>query len=285
VLHKAGYTRFMLGDAEGAREYYHKLLKINPHDTIARYYLNQCRHSEAKGKPLFARWTIPYQVPFGEAFRRLNHINRALANEQDELARQWSGEAAFRDLIVWATTLSDVRVKRSMLSLIYTFGDRNSEHILRDFLLRTDQPDDLKRAVFGMLKNLGAKEPYKAYINGRWVNGRVSIVELDYKIPASYESVMQTLMQFMLGNCREECASEAARVFKRYIESLDQKFPRITVSQEISLAAALEYFGRKNCGEEVTQEEIAQVYRVTKQRLRNAIQKLEPFAALPEEPK
>lgn len=285
VLHKAAYTRFMLGDADGAREYYHKLLKIDPHDTIARYYLNQCRHSEAKGKPLFARWTIPYQVPFGEAFRRLNHINRALANEHDELTRQWSEDAAFRDLIVWAMTLSDVRVKRSMLSLVYSFGGRHGERVLREFLLRTDQPDDLKRAVFGMLKNLDAKEPYKAYINGRWVNGRVSMVELDYKIPASYESVMQTLMQFMLGNCREECASEAARVFKRYIESLERKFPRITVSQEVSLAAALEYLGRRNCGEEVTQEEIAQVYRVTKQRLRNAIQKLEPFAELPEEPK
>ena len=54
-------------------------------------------------------------------------------------------------------------------------------HVLRDFLLRTDQPDELKRAVFGMLKQLGAKEPYMAYLNGRWIKGRVSLLELDYK--------------------------------------------------------------------------------------------------------
>ena len=65
----------------------------------------------------------------------------------DELNCIWADDAAFRDLLIWAISLSDVRVKRSMLSLVFTFGDKNAEHILRDFLLRTDQPDELKRAV------------------------------------------------------------------------------------------------------------------------------------------
>lgn len=60
--------------------------------------------------------------------------------------------------------------------------------------------------------------------------------ELDYKMPASYEGVMQVLLQFMLGNCREECANEAARIFRRYIESLNRKFPRISASSWKSAA-------------------------------------------------
>ena len=283
VLHKTGYARFMLGDLGGAKACYQKLLRIDPHDTVAKYYLNQCKHADASQKNSAARWIIPYQVPFGEAFRRLNHINRLLAQPHEELYHTWAQDVGFRDLLVWATTLSDMRVKKSMLSLIFTFGDKFSERILREFLLRTDQPDELKRAAFGMLKHIGAKEPYQAYLNGRWISGRVNLLDLDYKMPPPYESVMQLLMQYMLGNCREECATEAANIFRRYVESLNRKFPRISAAQEISFAAALEYLGRKSCGETVTEEEIGEIYRVTKSRLRNAIVKLEPFVGAPEE--
>ena len=283
VLHKTGYARFLRGDAEGAKACYQKLLRIDPHDTVAKYYLNQCKHAESSQKAVSTRWIIPYQVPFSEAFRRLNHINRQLAQPHEELYHDWMEDTGFRDMLVWATTLSDMRVKKSMLSLIFTFGDKRSERILREFLLRTDQPDELKRAVFGMLKHLGAKEPYQAYLNGRWISGRVNLLDLDYKMPPPYESVMQLLMQYMLGNCREECATEAANIFRRYVESLNRKFPRISAAQEISFAAALEYLGRKSCGETVTQEEIGEIYRVTKPRLRNAILKLQPFAGEPEE--
>ena len=75
----------------------------------------------------------------------------------------------------------------------------------------------------------------------------------------------------------------AAAIFRRYIESLCQKFPRITGAQEISFAAALEDLGRKSCGETVTEEEIGEIYRVTKPRLKNAITKLQPFVGAPEE--
>ena len=282
VLHKLAYARFMQGDAEGAKVHYQKLLRIDPHDTVAKYYLNQCKHADGAGKRPNAKWIIPYQVPFSEAFRRLNHLNRVLALPGDELNHVWAEDGAFRDLLIWSISLSDLRVKRSMLSLVFTFADQNAQHVLRDFLLRTDQPDELKRAVFGMLKHMGAKEPYMAYLNGRWIKGRVSLLELDYKLPASYEGVMQLLMQFMLGNCREECATEAAHIFQRYVDSLDKKFPRISAAQEISFAAALEYLGRINCGESVTQDEIGDIYRVTKSRLRNALLKLEPFATKPE---
>ncbi len=282
ILHKLAYARFMQGDAEGAKTYYQKLLRIDPHDTVAKYYLNQCKHADSAGKRPNAKWIIPYQVPFSEAFRRLNHLNRVLALPHDELNHVWAEDGAFRDLLVWAISLSDLRVKRSMLSLVFTFADQNAQHILRDFLLRTDQPDELKRAVFGMLKHLEAKEPYMAYLNGRWIKGRVSLLELDYKLPASYEGVMQVLMQFMLGNCREECTTEAAHIFQRYVDSLNKKFPRISAEQEISFAAALEYLGRLSCGESVSQDEISDVYRVTKSRLRNALVKLEPFATKPE---
>ncbi len=35
VLHKLAYTKFMQGDAEAAKALYQKLLRIDPHDTVA----------------------------------------------------------------------------------------------------------------------------------------------------------------------------------------------------------------------------------------------------------
>ncbi len=32
----------MQGDSDGAKAFYQKLLRIDPHDTVAKYYLNQC---------------------------------------------------------------------------------------------------------------------------------------------------------------------------------------------------------------------------------------------------
>ena len=37
------------------------------------------KHADSAGKRPNAKWIIPYQVPFSEAFRRLNHLNRVLA--------------------------------------------------------------------------------------------------------------------------------------------------------------------------------------------------------------
>ena len=67
------------------------------------------------------------------------------------------------------------------------------------------------------------------------------------------------------------------------MESLNRKFPRISAAQEVSFAAALEYLGRISCGETVTEEEIGEIYRVTKPRLKNAIMKLQPFVGATEE--
>lgn len=123
VLHKTGYVKFMRGDAEGAR-LLSKPLRIDPHDTVARYYLSLCRHTDGSAKNVSARWMIPYQVPFGEAFRRLNHINRALTPPQEELFHTWTTDAYYRDLIVWAISLSDARVKRACFRWCLRSGTR-----------------------------------------------------------------------------------------------------------------------------------------------------------------
>lgn len=278
TLHRLGYCRYMQNDFDEAESCYKQLLKINPDDLVARYYLAQSRKTEIAYKQRRARWLIAYEVPFSEAFRRLNQLNHTLGTPSDELLATWRGDRHFRNLLQWALMLPDRRVKRSMLSLLYTFGDEPAERMLREFLLYTNQPDDMKRVVFGMLKHLDAKEPYMAYLNGRWIQGRVNMLTLPYQLPAAYETVVQMLLQYMVGARDEACVTAAAHIYQAYIESLDRSFPRMSQMQEVSFAAALEYLGCKACGVEVGMEEIVNAYRISNTRLRNALVKLEPFA-------
>ncbi|MEG1525396.1 MAG: tetratricopeptide repeat protein [Clostridia bacterium] len=278
ILHKMGYCCYMLGDTAGAQDCYRRILKIQPADTIAKYYLNQSKKTGLDEKIVRAHWMIPYQVPFSEAFRRLNQINKFLALPPDELLVLWQKDAHMQQLLQWALSLPEARVKKSMLSLLFSFGDERAQWMLRDYLLRTDQPDDLKRVVFGMLKRLSAPEPYMAYLNGQWIQGRVNMLEFPYKLPASYENVVQLLLQYMVGVREEDCVAAAAGIFHNYIESLQQEFPRISVTQELSLAAALEYLACKQCGVDISESEIEKAYRISSTRLHNALTKLGPFA-------
>lgn len=280
VLHKLGYCRFMLDDADGALECYKKLLRIDPDDTVAKYYFSVCKRNDSRKAGLASRWCIPYQVPFAEAFRRLNQINRYLSESHDAQKKLWETDAHFKNLILWALGLSENRAKNAMLALVFSYGDREAERVLRDFLLRTDQPDEAKRVVFGMLKRMHAKEPYLAYLNGDWISSRINMIEYPDRMPAAYESVIEQLIMNTAGLKNENCVSEAVAILKAYLDRWTDRVPRISRMQEISLAAGLEYLGCRAAGAEVSEEEICKKYRISPLRLHNAVNKL---TAPPEE--
>lgn len=273
VLHMTGYCKFMLGDAEGAQKGYKTLLFINPSDTVARYYLGVCKRGESAKPGLHAKWILPYQVPFAETFRRLNQINK-LISQDHEMHRLWAEDAHFRDLITWALELPEERAKRSMLTLVFTLGGRQAENVLRDFLLATAQPDDLKRVAFGLLKRLGAKEPYAAYLDGQWVSGKVSMIQMPEKLPPSYEAVMQNLMEAAGAAGDEACAAEALKLLYALGMKEEGQLPRISRMQEISFAAGLEYLAHERLGTVCDEAELIKRYRITPARLHNAVEKL-----------
>lgn len=277
TIHKLGYCNYMQGEFERASSCYRKLLMIDPTDTVAKYYLEQCRKAETQKHILPGKWQIPYQVPFSEAFRRLNAINRYLATPVEELGQIWKEDEEFRNLLHWALSLPEQRAKRNILSLIFLFQDTHAERLLREFLLRTDQPDEDKRIVFGMLKHMQAREPYMAYLGGQWIQGHVNMMMFPKKVPASYEGVMRQLLQSLGDVPNEECVAAALRIFTAYLDGMNGKYPRISIAQQSSYAAALEYLGAKECGDEITEESICKKYRISQTRLHNALSKMQPY--------
>ena len=276
VIHRTAYCRYMLGNAAGALSCYRKLLRINPNDTVAKYYFSVCKRNERDRHPAFSRWSVPYQVPFAETFRRLNYIKRCLEQEQEQLLAQWQNDINFRNIIVWALDLTEPKAKQSMLALLFSFGDKRAEYWLRDFILRTNQPDAIKHSVFGMLKKMGVPEPYVANIDGRWISGRVSMLDFTDGIPPVYADVIRVAVEQMSGVRSEESLEASIQVFQMYTDRLKGVFPRMNGQQAQALSAAIEFLGCTISGESVEEAEICKKYRVSATRLHNAIVRLRP---------
>jgi len=274
VLHRMGYCRFMLGDRNGARECYQKLLSIDSDDTVARYYLNTVKTTEPKEHGRY--FVLAYRVPVIEILQRFKRINALIVEPYETLQQLWREDRGTRNLLVWALSIPDMNSKLSVLRLIASMNDSDAERILRDFLLRIDQPDAIKREVLALLKRMQARDPFMAYLDGQWVQGSVNIFELPKKLPAAYEAILAYLAEQVTPEFSEACLGGIAKVIHQYIASFDGEFPRISANQEHSLAGALEFLGRKAGGETPDENDIAKRYKISLRRLRNAIQKIEP---------
>lgn len=273
VVHRMGYCRYMLGDIEGACDCYRRLLRINPDDTVAQYYLTACRKYDPKTH--LKHWLLPYRVPFVEMFRRFQQINAFFDKPHREQAELWREDRKTRNLLSWALTIPEQRSKVAIIRLIATMQDANAERVLRDFLLRTDQPDSIKREALAALKRMQAREPFMVFLEGRWVQGSVNVFELPAKLPAAYEGMLRHLAEHLLPDCTEARLAATAMLIHAYIGSFNGHFPRISANQQLSLAAALELLGRRSAGEKPDEAEIAHKYRVSLLRLHNAVKKVE----------
>ena len=275
VIHQMGYCARMLGDFDEAQRCYRRLLRLDPTDTVAKYYLASAKSAAEQPSGKAAYWSLSYRVPLPEMLRRLNHINRMFGLPQGELRIRWKTDESFRNLLNWVLTVPDDRVKRAILSFYYMMGD---ERALRSFLLRTDQGDALKREVLALLRRMGAKEPYMAYLESQWIQGRVSMLLLPEKLPPAYEQVLRLLMEHCFADGQQEAASYSVDLLRKYLAQFeDNRFPRISTNQEASFAAALDLLGGRLAGKEQDEQEICKRYKITQIRLRNALAKFEPF--------
>ena len=273
LIHKQGYCRFMMGDQKGAMAAYKKLLSINPSDTVARYYFTLAKRGDTSQAGL-NRWMISYHVPFGETFRRLNQLSKLMTEPEEQQLERWKTDPDFRALISWALDIPEYKAKHLFLIRIFSYGDAHAERMLRDYLLRTGQPDDAKRLTLGLLKRMHAREPFMAYLGCDWVMSRVSMMQYPEKLPAAYESVMGQLILSMSGTRSERATDCAVTIFKTYLIKHAEHLPRLTGLQRTAMAAALEFLGCNAANETVGEEEIAKKYKITDRRLKNAVEKL-----------
>ncbi|MDL2257537.1 tetratricopeptide repeat protein [Eubacteriales bacterium OttesenSCG-928-K08] len=273
TLHRLAICHYESGQYKLATDCYDRLLKIDPNDTIAAYYRKLC-HKAANGEPDKIEWRFHYQVPYSEFLRRVKEINELSHEPREKLEALWKADCAFRAKLFWCLLLPDANVKRTLLSLIASFNDRESELALRHFLLDKMQPDVVKQDVFAMLKQQHASEPYIAYLNGSLVQSRVHLHKSNHPVvPASYQRVLELCIKNMQHTRTSDDILCAIDLFQQYLSGI-HRLPKLNAQQVTAMAAALEYTACQEGGLNITRVEIAELYGVTLVRLRNAINRL-----------
>lgn len=273
VVHRYAMCLYELGEYEQAIALYDRLRKLDPDDSIARYYRGVCR-AAAAGAPKRSNLLFTYQVPYEEVVTRIHRMNELAKVPYEQLKELWNSNEEFRSLIRWALDLPDISIKRAMLALVASFQDERAENLLRDFALTRTQPDDLKREVFGLLRRIDAPEPYLGYIDGQLVQGRVSMFTgILGDVPKPYQEVLEVAALGMNGRCTEESMMVAVRMWELYLRHLDG-YPDIKEPQIYAFAAALEYLACNKNGHKTTKTSVCGAYGISLLRLNNAIAKL-----------
>ncbi|MDD3919560.1 MAG: hypothetical protein PHO41_00065 [Eubacteriales bacterium] len=285
MLHRMGVCNFRLGNYRQALYSYDTLLKIDPEDTIAKYYRVICARAVA-GDVEEIGWLHHYQVPYAEVLRRVREINKLIKGSREDVRALWQQDGNFRSLLLWGLALPEPNAKRAILTLLAGLEDVKAERAMRDFLLDDDQPDSVKREVFAMLKQIGAKEPYVAILDGELVQSKVHITDFQAgQMPASYQNALDILLDSMEGTYGPDCIAKANDVFAEYIHGLRGEFPRLSPTQAVSLAAAVEYTACRRLGEDVTKTQIMNAYGISLVRLNNAISRVMRVLEQKKEPK
>lgn len=273
VIHRLAICHYELGKFKQSTTLYDRLCKLDPEDSIARFYRGMCFAATAgalkrKGLPL------TYQVPYDEIVQRVHQLNDYAKLPHEKLKAVWNEDERFGVLVQWALGLSDIGVKRAMLNLLGTFGDAKAEQVLRGFALMRAQPDELKNETMILLERMHAKEPYYGYMGGQLVKSKVrSVASLSKDLPKGYRDVLSACLSAMEDERDETCIAAASKLFERYLTSL-VGYPRVRGVQVFALAAALECIACRECDVRVTKSALCSKYGISLLRLNNAIGKI-----------
>ena len=196
ILHYMAVSCFNLKQYRNALRYWEKIEKMNPDNTISAFYQ---RHTENVLKDGRSPKELPYnfQVPYDEIIRRVKKINDLLKLPSGDLAEKWCLGDGLRTLLLWGLDLNDPIIKKAILNVVASFGDKKSERFLRDFVLRKQEGADEIREALKLLKQINAEEPYIAYVDDNIVEVKVSIREHRQRKEAK---VLRTIPQFAADN-------------------------------------------------------------------------------------
>ena len=271
VLHELGYAKYMLGKASEAADLYRRILEMDPHDTVAAWYLSAAQ-AEPDPKKGSKGWTAQYDVPYRIAAERLRKIGDAYGEGPDAVAKRWAADGAFRDLVEWALYSPFCPSKQGVITILATAGDRAAEQMLRDFLLRTDQADENKQIAFGALHMFDGAEPYALFYDGLWQYGEFRQATLPSDLPKAYRQVFQRLTR--CGEeieCGERTAEFAQRAFYYFALSQRGNYRRISPLQEDAFVAAFVFMAIHAQKQQISEEALCDVYAITTRRLNNAL--------------
>lgn len=255
LWHNAAAAAFNTGRFQMAKRFWKQAEHLDQASGIPEFYLSQLsdwRTMEGHSRPVIG---YHYRLPFEQQFHKLEQ-------EPSLIPEQLRHDPVIRASFFWALSHGDRDTKLQVIQALGYIGDEDVECALRKFLLEKDEDDYLKRVTLFVLRYMNAEGPFPVILNGRKLLVRPT--DLHDKLPVwcrAWQSVVDNVLSVM------ECDYDVIQKHDAealWFEFLRKTYPNVPAIRKANgWAAALEYSVAKMYGSVITQQEIAQKYRVS----------------------
>ncbi len=262
ILHFCGLAAYNYGLYSKAHECFMKILLIDPSNNIALYYkkIIQIAKNTGAGKTL----DYVYQVPFDEIKRRMKYLRETLKESDINLKDKWENDEHFVSLLLWGLKYGDDYIKRISLEIISVFSDERAEELFRDFIIKSSESDELKNEVFLYLNNMGAKEPYIAFVKGEFAEVRIDTATSKInELANKYIDTLNLFMRSCMHRLDEKIITAGIELFVSFAAKKSTDASWIKSTQ--ALAAALEILTCEKTATQlgVSRTKLARIYGTT----------------------
>ena len=133
LLHVRAVALKLSGAAdETLLPFWQRILRIDPEDTVARYYLAAAE----KGKLGQIELDYVYDVPPEEFARRVDMLAAPLASGLEAAVERCLADTEYRNLLIWAASSSDLDCARAAMMVLASTDDPAVESAVRELLYR-----------------------------------------------------------------------------------------------------------------------------------------------------
>lgn len=218
VLFCAAVASFNLKRYAESINYFSDIIKLEPEESIAGYYLKYVK-DVMEGKKGHGEIGYVFQVPPHEAKQRIKYLNEKMKLPADEFKELWEKDRKLKDILLWGLEYGDGFIKRAVVEIIGGLGGEKAEKIFRRYILRRNQPDEIKNEIFVALKRMHAAEPYVAYFNGGIVEVKVGILDnVEDAESDSFDKLFDLLVSVVSEEYSEKMAGKAVSLLQEFTE-------------------------------------------------------------------
>lgn len=257
VLHYLAVAHFNLEQFHAALDYWNRVLKLDPQNTVAGFYHNLCNQYVLRKMPN-RQLSYHYQVPFDEIIRRIKYLNDCVRLSVQELREHWEHDPEFFNIVNWGLEINDPIIKKAVINLVASFRDERAVELLKGYILRRNEPDDVKQEVFVLLNQIGAEEPYMAYLNQSIVE--VYVNQKQGTVPIGFRAVRDSIRQGMQGRRPRLLIDKALALWEEYAGRCAPDFHMIRDRE--AWAAATEYIVSRKENDGIGKSTLCRVYGV-----------------------
>ena len=162
LLHLRAVACYHAGEIQEAKRCWNLLLRIDPMDSVAKYYAQQAEKEKPMEEVFYGRL-----LPFAEVSRRLSLLSQWVQQGVAGLQKKWDEEIEFEYILRWGLWCDDIEIARAVMGIARALKGKRIEHILRLLLCDALVASEIKQQALVALHAAGIAWPIYVVMQDR----------------------------------------------------------------------------------------------------------------------